>query len=328
MKYHVQIGKTMKSQLLSIDEIKQKLQTGEVSLDSKCMGEQGGWHEVKDILAVEEQKPQENTQVTNKHTARNIFLGILSTICLVNFIEEPRPSNQIKLIIVAIACVTTGCILLYTLAKRTKTQAATSLAASPTDLLKYGTVWQRTFGALIDDLLLLPLGLLILWLNHLSKTTALIDMVPMVAISLGYNIYCSGRFGQTVGMWLEGIRIVKVDGRAIGWREAWLRSSIRIIFDVPDTIAGFIALLSIPDTAYYGVDWWQQTLNLVKYYPWWYLILHRAGGIWFGCDILAIVLNKKRRALHDFIAGTIVIVLPKKEQIVSAANISETKPPK
>ena len=56
MKYHVQIGQTMKTQLLSIDEIKKKLQTGEVTLDTSCMGDQGGWETIKDALAAEEQR--------------------------------------------------------------------------------------------------------------------------------------------------------------------------------------------------------------------------------------------------------------------------------
>ena len=48
----------MKTQLLSIDEIKQKLQTGEVTMETSCMGEQGGWEKVKDALSAEAQKLQ------------------------------------------------------------------------------------------------------------------------------------------------------------------------------------------------------------------------------------------------------------------------------
>jgi hypothetical protein len=56
MKYYVQIGTTPKSQLLSIDEIKQKVQTGEVSLDANCMNEQGEWNQIKAVLAAQGQQ--------------------------------------------------------------------------------------------------------------------------------------------------------------------------------------------------------------------------------------------------------------------------------
>jgi hypothetical protein len=56
MKYHVEIGKTMKTELLSVEEIKQKLQTGEVTLETSCMGDQGGWEKVKDLLADQERE--------------------------------------------------------------------------------------------------------------------------------------------------------------------------------------------------------------------------------------------------------------------------------
>jgi uncharacterized RDD family membrane protein YckC len=212
-------------------------------------------------------------------------------------------------------------IYLYKLIKRENTPST-----PPFESLNYKTIWQRIYAVIIDGLLILPLAPLLFWLNYLSKTSAMIDMVPMAIIGYGYIIYCSGRFGQTVGMWVMGIRIVKVDGSPIGWREAWLRNLVDIVLVVLSMISHFIVLRSIPDSAYYGVSWWQQQLNLSVYIPLWYMWLHKVNTIWGVSDILAILLNQKRRALHDFIAGTVVIALPKREQNASAANIAQTQP--
>ena len=233
-------------------------------------------------------------------------------------IVEPKPGYQVRLEDVVFIGVVVGCIFLYKFIKRTN-----ALAVIPLVPLKYGTVWQRICGSVIDGLLFLPLLPLIGWLDYSSKTAALIDLVPLTFIGQVYYIYCIGRFGQTVGMWVMGIRVVKVDGSAAGWREAWLRCLVDILFLIPFIISFFIALLNTTDATYYGVGWMQQQSNLKAHFPQWYRLTRGADDIWFLIDILVIVVNRKRMALHDFIAGTVVIALPKKERAISATNISE-----
>lgn len=49
-------------------------------------------------------------------------------------------------------------------------------------------------------------------------------------MAVGYWIYCHGRFDQTIGKSVMGIRAARLTGERIGWREAWLRSSVEVCF--------------------------------------------------------------------------------------------------
>ncbi|HMD53568.1 MAG TPA: RDD family protein, partial [Phycisphaerae bacterium] len=187
--------------------------------------------------------------------------------------------------------------------------------------MKYGTVWQRVVAKSIDYLVLFPLGILHIWLLYLSKTAALIQVIPSTVVWYVYFIYCSGRFGQTTGMWAMNIRITKIDGSIIGWREAWLRSLINIIFGTIGVISFFVTFHYISGTLYDAADWKQKAAffktarySFLAVFAW----LHLVQDIWLWGDILTILLNQKRQALHDFIAGTVVIALPKKIKIIQS----------
>jgi uncharacterized RDD family membrane protein YckC len=82
-----------------------------------------------------------------------------------------------------------------------------------------------------------------------------------------YSIYSHGRVGQTVGKHAMGIRGVRTNGERIGWREAWLRSSVDMAFAIGNTVSRLVALATIPDSEYYGVDWVQRTTNLDAHAP-------------------------------------------------------------
>lgn len=94
----------------------------------------------------------------------------------------------------------------------------------------YATFWQRFAAMWGDVFVLLPLVFLQVWLESISKGAAIILGVPMTAAYCAYTIHCHGRCGQTVGKRAMGIRVVPTTGERIGWREAFLRSSVDVAF--------------------------------------------------------------------------------------------------
>ena len=121
--------------------------------------------------------------------------------------------------------------------------------------MRYATFWQRFAAIWIDSFVLLPLVLLDVWLDSLSRAAAIALVLPMTAAYAAYTIYCHGRYGQTVGKHVMGVRVVRTTGEQIGWREAWLRSSVDVVFAALQVIASFVALAAITDADYYGVGW-------------------------------------------------------------------------
>ncbi len=193
----------------------------------------------------------------------------------------------------------------------------------PEPTLHYATFWPRFAAMWIDFFVLLPFGLLNLWAHSFSKPLTIAMVLPISAYFAAYHIYCHGRFGQTIGKRVMGIRVVRLDGGPIGWREAWIRSSVDLVFASLWAVSSFIAITTITDADYYGIDWKQRPHALVALQPSWLRWTRPASTIWVWSEIIVMLFNAKRRALHDFIAGTVVIRVEK----VAATQVQASKPP-
>ena len=140
-----------------------------------------------------------------------------------------------------------------------------------------------------------------------SKSVALVLTVLCSAFIIGYSICGHGLFGRTVGKWSMGIRVVRVSGERIGWRVAWQRSSVDILLSAIGVVEWIVALVTLADPDYYGVRWSQRVANVAAHEPSWTVWATRLGVIWFWSEVVTMLFNERRRALHDFIAGTVVI---------------------
>jgi uncharacterized RDD family membrane protein YckC len=177
--------------------------------------------------------------------------------------------------------------------------------------MNYATFWRRFGAMLIDFFVLLPFGLINIWSQSLPKPVAILMVLPTAAFFAAYHIYCHGRFGQTVGKRVVGIRVVRLTGEPIGWRGAWLRSSVDLVFACLWAVSSIVALTTISDADYYGIGWRQRTQNLLALYPSWLHWTQTANTIWVWSEVIVMLFNPQRRALHDFIAGTVVVRVEK-----------------
>jgi uncharacterized RDD family membrane protein YckC len=99
-------------------------------------------------------------------------------------------------------------------------------APSPTDdsPLCYAGFWPRLGALLLDDgvhkIVIWPVRALDLWGNADSRSFLVISGT---LFWLFYNVYLVRRFGGTLGKLAIGLRIRKLDGEPVGYREALLR---------------------------------------------------------------------------------------------------------
>jgi len=173
--------------------------------------------------------------------------------------------------------------------------------------MTYANFWQRFAAAWIDFFVLLPVMLIRAWLEPTSKTAAIVLIVPVTAAYCAYTIYCHGRFGKTIGKHAMRIRVVLKTGEKMGWRATWLRNSVDLPVAFLGIISSFIALFTIPDSKYYGFSWLQLESHLKDYHPVWHGWMITFHGIWVWSEVVVMLCNKRRRAFHDFIAGTVVV---------------------
>jgi uncharacterized RDD family membrane protein YckC len=184
----------------------------------------------------------------------------------------------------------------------------------------YATFWQRLGANLIDTVVLGSLAVTLCLSELLSREMAVAVLVAKNIVIGGYFVYCHGRWGQTLGKRAVGIRVVGLGGEPITWRQAWLRSSVDLGFIALGTITWTVALLTIANADFYGVGWLQRSKNLGLLIPDWNRWTYTASNIWFWSEVIAMLFNRQRRALHDFIAGTIVVATNQREVRTPAAS--------
>jgi uncharacterized RDD family membrane protein YckC len=171
--------------------------------------------------------------------------------------------------------------------------------------LRYAGFWRRFVANFVDSLIVLPLVYGFVWVAS-SRTLSLILTPVFEVLVLGYAVVMHARWGQTLGKMVARIRVVRVTGEEIGWRESSIRSSVDIAFGVISTASSMVAMLRLSENAWPGT--WrgvvEQTLPLEPAWGSW------AGGallVWTWSEVVVLLFNRKRRALHDYIAGTVVV---------------------
>ncbi len=166
---------------------------------------------------------------------------------------------------------------------------------------RYLTFWPRLWASFVDSIVLWPLGtifVLILQLDlplWLFVTVGFLRSLPWMI----YNIYLHGTYGQTIGKMVTSVKIIDAKTHnPISFRHAIVRDSIPIllilalaVYQAYHLTIGTISIDEIinndPST---GAAWFG-------------LILF----VWWAAEVVTMLTNRKRRALHDFIAGTVVV---------------------
>lgn len=172
--------------------------------------------------------------------------------------------------------------------------------------MRYAGFWSRLVALLIDTAVVMPLIGVSIW-SMSSRTTALLFELPFAFAFAFYNIYLIGRWGQTLGKMAMKIRVVRVDGREAGFEHAFYRHAVDLAFSLIGSALTIYALMSVTDYEYAMLDF-DGRLDLVENKTGiWTGVANRLSSVWVGSEVIVLLLNEKRRALHDFIAGTVVI---------------------
>lgn len=184
----------------------------------------------------------------------------------------------------------------------------------------YAGFWLRFWAGIADAFILMPPIALLVWLEGFDRTLAIVITIPASILFAMYNVFFNARFGGTPGKLAVGIRITKPDGSRIGWTEAWKRSSVDIIFAVIMLIVGVWALSQVDPIQYASLQHIERTGLVQGHWPAWYGSVEILEHVWVWSEVIVLLFNKRKRAIHDFIAGTVVVM---EEFTESHQSISE-----
>jgi uncharacterized RDD family membrane protein YckC len=184
----------------------------------------------------------------------------------------------------------------------------------------YAGFWTRLGSLLLDFLILLPYVILILFLNGLSKNAYYLTFIPGLIFHFWFSIYLVKRYGGTPGKLIVGIKVLKLDGTDVTWREAILRQIINFALTVFASAITIYAL-SIADGEYYeSLGWMKKQQYLFALTPLLFTLYTWTSNIWIYSELFVLLFNKRKRALHDFVADTVIVKTKYIEKIREVTN--------
>lgn len=171
----------------------------------------------------------------------------------------------------------------------------------------YAGFFKRLGAAIVDMLVLLPVLFILQFIGSSSISAAIVILVFSSMSYVVYNIYFHYKFGATLGKMALGIRVTFPDGSRIGFKQALLRSSVDIAFVLVAVTAQVIAISNVDSDLYLAAGLIERSFLILPLVPTWYGLLDTLSQCWYWSEIIVLLFNKRKRGLHDFIAGTVVI---------------------
>lgn len=172
---------------------------------------------------------------------------------------------------------------------------------------EYAGFWRRVGAYLLDILILSPIMVLSYSMMPITKYWYIYSFLPMLIFGYWYSGILVAKYGGTPGKLILGIKIIKIDGAPIKIKEATIRLSVEFLLTSTCSLVFAMTAMGIPDTAYYNHGWQERSKTIAQNLPGLYTIFEYLTGIWVWSEFFIMLTNKKKRAIHDFIAGTIVV---------------------
>jgi uncharacterized RDD family membrane protein YckC len=161
---------------------------------------------------------------------------------------------------------------------------------------KYRTGLKRLWAAIVDGIVFMPLLLLEQWIYKTTdNVSALFVWATFVSFApLIYSVVLHYKSGQTIGKWVAGVKVLDIsETRKITLRQSIYRDGFYLIVALVGLIYYSFLLARSDDNQSILANYSSFSDNPVF---WWTLI-----------ELITMLTNSKRRALHDFIAKSIVI---------------------
>lgn len=184
--------------------------------------------------------------------------------------------------------------------------ASDGLVTGKTEL-RYAGFWQRFLAYWVDVIIFLPLTGIAYYLGEKSRLFYLYWFIPGTLLGLFFHIYLVKRYGGTPGKLLLKMRIALVDGSPVTTNAASMRYAVLFVLSGLSSAALLSSTLIMTDEAYFSLSYMTRAQRMVELAPWWYHSVNFLLQIWIWSEFVTMMFNKKRRAVHDFIAGTVVV---------------------
>jgi uncharacterized RDD family membrane protein YckC len=161
---------------------------------------------------------------------------------------------------------------------------------------KYSTGLKRIWAAIVDGIVFMPFLLIDYFLISpaTNEYIRICWLLFTVFTPIFYSIILHYNYGQTIGKWVVGIKVMDVtETKNISFKQSVIRDSFYLFIELIAFLYFLVQLFKTGKTSYLLEDF------------------NSFGGIpflvWTLLELATMLLNKKRRAIHDFLARSVVI---------------------
>lgn len=165
-------------------------------------------------------------------------------------------------------------------------------------MTKYHTFGPRFWAGFVDGLVFMPISFLDGYLTSPERSSFVLIAWAIISYTAYwlYSVLLHARYGQTLGKMATCVKVLDVSEERIPTlRQAFIRD---IGYIVLNTLSlGYLIYLVVAGQYVRSAE--------ITSLPG--QILAWASLGWFLLEIISMATNDKRRAFHDFIAGTVVV---------------------
>ncbi|MBI2440693.1 MAG: RDD family protein [Lentisphaerae bacterium] len=167
---------------------------------------------------------------------------------------------------------------------------------------KYGTFWRRFWAGWVDSFVFLPVYIVNIHVMNCASSMPVIFFalwyVTMSFLWYGYSICLHGKYGQTLGKMALKVKVLDVsESRQIGFKQAIMR-------DAPPLILTIALLPHDLNQIFNGTSYMLHKGAMPDKVS---IVLGFIAVGWGLLEVITMLSNSKRRAIHDFIAKSVVV---------------------
>ncbi|WP_445454623.1 RDD family protein [Flavobacterium sp. 25HG05S-40] len=171
----------------------------------------------------------------------------------------------------------------------------------------YGNLGERIAAGLLDGVFLAPATIVMMYFNSMDLYNFYYTFVITQLIILGYYLYLPMRYGATPGKRVMGLTILKLDGSALSYRDAFLKHLPMLFMGLFAFVVQCFAMASADATTFNSLSWIEQSkyLQSVGTFPSW--IQLTVIYSYSLSNLLLVWKNSRSRSISDWVAGTVVV---------------------
>ena len=189
----------------------------------------------------------------------------------------------------------------------------------------YAGLWIRAAAKILDFIILLPLAGISLYINGLSKSAYFYTVVPNLLFGVFFEVYLVKVYGGTPGKLIMDIKVIQKNGDDVNWNAAIYRYAVDFCLAVLGIYLIIMTLNSIDDSYYAGLGFTKKYTLISTINPTLAEIQSWTNYLWAISGTIVLLANPRKRAIHDFIAGTVVVKSIYLDKIRESSDFNESR---